>query len=59
MGALEVIEVLNQNNIITNHPPEVIIFSYEEGRTIGSMAMSVGLTAEGLQQKSLMELDKE
>lgn len=52
IGALEIVEVLNENNIITEHPLEVIIFSNEEGGTIGSMAMAGHLTAEGLQQKS-------
>ncbi|MEO7394342.1 MAG: Zn-dependent hydrolase [Chitinophagaceae bacterium] len=52
IGALEMIEVLNENNIITNHPLEIIIFSNEEGGTIGSMAMAAGLTAKGLQQIS-------
>ena len=52
IGALEMIEVLNENNITTEHPLEVIIFCNEEGGTIGSMAMAGHLTAEGLQQKS-------
>ena len=52
IGSLEIIEVLNENNIITEHPLEVIIFSNEEGGTIGSMAMAGHLTAEGLQQRS-------
>ena len=52
IGALEVIEVLNENKIITEHPLEMIIFANEEGGTIGSMAMVGGLTKEGLQQKS-------
>ncbi len=52
IGALEVIEVLNENHIETIHPLEVIIFSNEEGGTIGSKAMTAGLTHEGLQQKS-------
>ena len=52
IGALEIIEVLNENNVITEHPLEVIIFSNEEGGTIGSMAMAGHLTAEGLQQRS-------
>jgi beta-ureidopropionase / N-carbamoyl-L-amino-acid hydrolase len=52
IGALEIIEVLNENNITTEHPLEIIIFSNEEGGTIGSMAMAGGLTKEGLQQKS-------
>lgn len=52
IGALEVIETLQENNIITDHPLEVIVFSNEEGGTIGSMAIAGHLTAEGLQQKS-------
>jgi len=52
IGALEMVEVLNENNIITTHPLEVIIFSDEEGGTIGSMAMAGHVTAEGLKQKS-------
>lgn len=52
ISALEVIEVLNENKIITEHPLEVIVFCNEEGGTIGSMAMAGGLTKEGLQQKS-------
>jgi len=52
IGALEIIEVLNENKIVTEHPLEVIIFSNEEGSTIGSMAMGGHLTAEGLKQIS-------
>ncbi len=52
IGALEIIEVLNENKIVTDHPLEVIIFSNEEGGTIGSMAMSGHITAEGLKQVS-------
>ena len=52
IGALEVIEVLNENKIVTEHPLEVIIFSNEEGGTIGSMAMAGHLTTEGLKQVS-------
>ena len=52
IGALEIIETLNENKIVTEHPLEVIIFSNEEGGTIGSMAMAGHLTTEGLKQKS-------
>ena len=52
VGALEMIEVLNENKFITDHPLEVIIFSNEEGGTIGSMAMAGNLTPEGLKQVS-------
>ena len=52
IGALEIIEVLNENKIVTNHPLELLIFSNEEGGTIGSMAMAGHVTAEGLKQVS-------
>jgi N-carbamoyl-L-amino-acid hydrolase len=52
ISALEVIDVLNENKLLTEHPLEVIIFSNEEGGTIGSMAMAGGLTQAGLEQKS-------
>jgi beta-ureidopropionase / N-carbamoyl-L-amino-acid hydrolase len=52
ISALEIIEILNENSVVTEHPLEVIIFANEEGGTIGSMAMAGHLTAEGLQQKS-------
>lgn len=39
LGAIECIELLNANNIITDHPLEVIIFQNEEGGLIGSEAM--------------------
>ena len=52
IGALEVIDVLNEHQLLTAHPLEVIIFANEEGGTIGSMAMAGGLTPAGLQQKS-------
>jgi N-carbamoyl-L-amino-acid hydrolase len=52
ISALEVIDVLNEHKLFTEHPLEVIIFANEEGGTIGSMAMAGGLTKAGLQQKS-------
>ena len=52
ISALEVIDVLNEQRMRTEHPLEVIIFANEEGGTIGSMAMAGGLTPEGVQQKS-------
>ena len=52
LSALEIIEVLNEHTIVTKHPLELIVFSNEEGGTIGSMAMAGHLTPEGLQQKS-------
>ncbi len=52
IGGLEVIEILNEQKLVTNHPLELIIFSNEEGGTIGSMAMAGNLTADGLKQVS-------
>ncbi|HEY5825902.1 MAG TPA: Zn-dependent hydrolase [Cyclobacteriaceae bacterium] len=52
LGALEVIEVLNENKIVTNHSLEVIIFANEEGGTIGSMGIVGNLTEDGLKQVS-------
>lgn len=52
IAALEVIEIFNENKFVTEHPLELIIFANEEGGTIGSKAMTEGLTKEGLQQKS-------
>lgn len=52
IGGLEIMEVLNENNIVTEHPLELIIFSNEEGGTIGSIAMAGHMTAEGLKQVS-------
>lgn len=40
MASLEVLEVLNENNIRTRHPLEIIIFSNEEGGVMGSRALA-------------------
>ena len=52
ISALEVIEVLNENKMITEHPLEVLIFAAEEGETVGSKAMIGQLSAEELKQVS-------
>ena len=52
ISALEMIEVLNENKIVTEHPLEVIVFSDEEGGPIGSSAMGGHLTAEDLKHVS-------
>jgi N-carbamoyl-L-amino-acid hydrolase len=39
IGAIEVIELLEANNIRTRHPLEVVVFSDEEGGLTGSRAM--------------------
>ena len=48
ISALEVIERLNESNIITEHPLELLIFANEEGGTVGSKAMVGTLTADDL-----------
>jgi beta-ureidopropionase / N-carbamoyl-L-amino-acid hydrolase len=48
IAALEVIEILNEHKVTTNHPLEVIIFANEEGATIGSMALAGHLNNEDL-----------
>ncbi|WP_194775303.1 Zn-dependent hydrolase [Pararhodonellum marinum] len=50
--ALEVIEVLNENKIVTDHPLEIIIFSNEEGGTFGSKALVGKLTTDNLKLMS-------
>lgn len=39
MASLEVLEVLTENKIVTEHPLEIIIFSNEEGGVMGSRAI--------------------
>lgn len=51
-AALEIIEVLNENKIITEHPLEVLIFQNEEGGLVGSRAMTGNLKKEALDQMS-------
>jgi len=48
MGAIEVAQTLAEKNIRLKHPLEVIIFQNEEGGTIGSAAISRGLTEKDL-----------
>lgn len=46
MASLEVLEILKENKIKTNHPLEVIIFSNEEGGVMGSRAIAGHLGKE-------------
>jgi N-carbamoyl-L-amino-acid hydrolase len=57
--ALEIIEVLNEYKIITDHPLEVIIFQNEEGGLVGSRALTGNLKKESLSQKSASGLTLE
>jgi beta-ureidopropionase / N-carbamoyl-L-amino-acid hydrolase len=52
LGALEVIESLNENKFVTNHPLEVIVFSNEEGYTIGSSMWIRHYSVEDLKAKT-------
>jgi N-carbamoyl-L-amino-acid hydrolase len=52
IGALELIEILNENKLLTRHPLELIIFSNEEGGTDGSASMAGHLSIAALQLKS-------
>ena len=49
MGAIEVAQTLAENKIQLKHSLEVAIFQNEEGGTIGSAAISRGLTEKDLQ----------
>jgi N-carbamoyl-L-amino-acid hydrolase len=48
MGAIEVAQTLAENNVRLRHPLEVVIFQNEEGGTIGSIAITRGLTEKDL-----------
>ncbi len=48
LGAIEVAQTLAENNIVTRHPLEVVIFQNEEGGLIGSRAMDGELTEKEL-----------
>lgn len=52
ISGLELIETLNENNIVTEHPLELIIFSNEEGGTVGSGAMIGKITPAALKSVS-------
>ena len=52
IGALEVAQMLHDNQIATRHPLEVVVFADEEGGLTGSRAMVGKLDAAGLHVKS-------
>jgi N-carbamoyl-L-amino-acid hydrolase len=49
LGAIECVQVLHENNIITQHPLEVVVFTDEEGGLVGSRAMTGTLTPDALE----------
>ncbi len=53
LAAIEVIRTLEENNIRTAHPLEVIIFSNEEGGVMGSRAIAGELSKDALKVKNI------
>lgn len=49
LGAIECAQVLNEQNIQTKHPLEVVVFTDEEGGLVGSRAMTGTLTLDALE----------
>jgi N-carbamoyl-L-amino-acid hydrolase len=52
LSAIEVAQVINEREITTRHPLEVVIFTDEEGGLVGSKALIGELTPGALQQVS-------
>lgn len=52
LAAIEVVKTLGENNILTRHPLEVLIFSNEEGGVMGSRALAGTLKPEALEVKN-------
>jgi beta-ureidopropionase / N-carbamoyl-L-amino-acid hydrolase len=52
VGGLEVVETLKENNVVTNHPLELIITSDEEGSMVGSQSLSGNFTVHELKNVS-------
>lgn len=52
IGAIEVVELLNENGIQTRHPLEIVSFTDEEGGLTGSRAMVGKLTEEAMRLAS-------
>ena len=48
MGAIEVAHTLAEHGVVLRHPLEVIVFQNEEGGTVGSKAITAGLTDDEL-----------
>src|SRR5881628_390455 len=52
LGALECIEILNEQHYVTSHPLEVVVFSDEEGGLTGRHAVAGELSPAALQLQS-------
>lgn len=48
IGAIEVAELLHEGGMVTRHPMEVVVFTDEEGGTVGSRAMTSVVDAAAL-----------
>ena len=48
VSGLEIMETLKENNVVTNHPLELMVFSDEEGILTGSKALGGGFSQERL-----------
>ena len=53
LAAIELVKTLQENNIKTSHPLEVIIFSNEEGGVMGSRAIAGELSQAALAVKNI------
>ncbi len=49
ISAIECVQVLQENQVITRHPLEVLVFSDEEGGLVGSRAIIGDLTPDALE----------
>ena len=52
LAAIEVVKTLGENNILTRHPLEVLVFANEEGGVMGSRALAGTLRPEALEVKN-------
>jgi beta-ureidopropionase / N-carbamoyl-L-amino-acid hydrolase len=52
IGAIEVAQVLEENDTTTRHPLEIVSFTDEEGGLVGSVAMAIGLEEHHLDEVS-------
>ena len=52
IGAIEVAQVLEEEDVSTRHPLEVVSFTDEEGGLVGSVAMAIGLEEHHLDEMS-------
>ncbi len=53
LAAIEVVKTLGENNIITRHPLEVLIFPNKEGGVMGSRALAGNLNPGALEVKNI------